>query len=220
MNIYWPVYKNLESEFIQLMQYVHIDDSQLIVYSSKIADILIRSVIEIESISKELYFNNGGTKTGFIKYDEDAIKHLINIWAIDKRLVLITSMNCFVSQRELYPFVKNTTRTGKRTKTFSWNNAYQDIKHDRGKYLSQANVKFLFESLAALYLLNIYYSDNSFTLEKDSKGLSIAPSLGSDIFSILIALTKVLILSTLLLKLLRCFLNLCRNIPKYKMNSF
>jgi len=187
MNIFWPVYKNLESEFNKMMHYVHIDDTQLNVYSSKIADILLRSVVEIESISKELYSRNGGTKTDHIKYDEDAIKHLIKIWAIDKKIVLITSPNCFLTKTEIFPFVKDTTRTGKRTKTYSWNNAYQDIKHDRGKYLTQGNIAHLFESMAALYLLNVYYSNNSFDLEKDSKGLSLSPSMGSDIFSIVIA---------------------------------
>ncbi|PCJ84765.1 MAG: hypothetical protein COA57_08725 [Flavobacteriales bacterium] len=187
MNIFWPVYKNLESEFNKLMHYVHVDDSQLKVYSSKIADILLRSVVEIESISKELYSKNGGTKTDHIKYVEDAIKHLIKIWAIDKKLVIITSSNCFLSKTELFPFIKNTTRTGKRTKTYSWNNAYQDIKHDRGKYFAQGNIKFLFDGMAALYLLNIYYANNSFQLEKDSKGLSISPNLGSDIYSVIIS---------------------------------
>lgn len=63
MNIFWPVYKNLEAEFLKLMYYIHIDDSQLNVYSSKIAELLLRTVVEIESISKKLYSENGGTKT-------------------------------------------------------------------------------------------------------------------------------------------------------------
>ena len=61
-NLYWNVYKSLERELLSLAEIIHIDDSQLDVYSMKIADLLIRTTVEIESISKELYFREGGTK--------------------------------------------------------------------------------------------------------------------------------------------------------------
>ena len=43
MNIYWPVFKNIESEFSKLTYDIHIDDDQLTVYSSKITDLILRS---------------------------------------------------------------------------------------------------------------------------------------------------------------------------------
>ena len=58
-NIYWPVYKNLERELLSLTYSIHVDDAQLKVYSSQISDLIIRSAIEIESISKELYLKEG-----------------------------------------------------------------------------------------------------------------------------------------------------------------
>lgn len=186
MNIFWPVFKNLEFEFSKLMYDIHIDDSQLSVYSLKIADLILRSAIEIESISKELYFANGGTKSGHIRYDDDAIKLLNKKWLLDKKVVLISSNNCFLTKKELYPFVKNEIIIGKTTKTFSWNNSYQNIKHDRAKSLKFGSIKYLFDSMAALYVLNLYFSDRNFKLEKDSKGVSLSPNLGSDIFSIVI----------------------------------
>ena len=76
MNFYWPIFKNLENEFSKLMYDIHIDDEQLNVYSSKISDLILRSAIEIESISKELYYSNGGTECGNIRYDDVAIKYL------------------------------------------------------------------------------------------------------------------------------------------------
>ena len=39
---------------------VHMDDDQLYVYSVRIANLLVRTVIEIESISKQLYDQLGG----------------------------------------------------------------------------------------------------------------------------------------------------------------
>lgn len=49
-NLYWNVYKSLERELLSLAEIIHIDDSQLDVYSMKIADLLIRTTVEIESI--------------------------------------------------------------------------------------------------------------------------------------------------------------------------
>ena len=59
-NSYWPVYKNLEEETLQLTKYINFDDNQMRVYSMHIADLIMRIVVEIESISKELYKANGG----------------------------------------------------------------------------------------------------------------------------------------------------------------
>lgn len=62
-NLYWPVYKNLEKEFLKIADYVHVSDEQLTVYSMHIADLIVRCAIEIESISKELYCRLGGNMT-------------------------------------------------------------------------------------------------------------------------------------------------------------
>ena len=61
-NMYWPVYKHLEKETLELAHYIHFDDRQLGVYSFYIADLLVRCAIEIEAISKEMYWQNGGEK--------------------------------------------------------------------------------------------------------------------------------------------------------------
>ena len=60
-NLYWPVYKNLENELVQLSDLIHFDDNQLSIYSIKISELLIRCSVEIEAISKDLYFRIGGT---------------------------------------------------------------------------------------------------------------------------------------------------------------
>ena len=58
-TIYWQVYLNLEREFLQLTDTIYVNDTQQDVYSMKIADLLIRTVIEIEALAKELYLTNG-----------------------------------------------------------------------------------------------------------------------------------------------------------------
>ena len=183
-NIYWPVYKNLESEFSELMFNIHIDDNQLAVYSLRISDLVLRAAVEIESIAKDLYNLNGGSKTSYIKYDEDAIKHLNKLWKLDKKVVIISSPNCFVSTKLIYPFVKDKQRTGSERLTYGWNDAYQNIKHNRAENLRYGNLRYLFDIMAALFILNIYYKDETISLEKDSKATTFPIGLGSNIFSI------------------------------------
>lgn len=184
-NIYWPIFQNIEREINALMFNIHMDDSQLNVYSSKIIDLILRSAAEIESLAKELYILNSGPKTTNIKYDYDALMYLNTQWKLEDKIVLISSPNCFVTHRELQPFKQSEPKTAKPDElTYSWNNAYQNLKHDRANSLTFGSVKYLLDIAAALYILNIYYRDLTFNLEKDSNGAEFDYSLGSSIFSI------------------------------------
>lgn len=190
INTYWPVYKDIEVNFDKLMYSIHISDDQLYVYSTQISDLILRSAIEIESIAKELYKDNGGTKTGNLKYDEDAIQHLNRRWNLENKIVIISSSKCYLTKRTLKPFLKNAKKTDTERMTYSWNNAYQNLKHNRGNSLHFGNIKNLFEILAALYILNIYYKNETFKLEKDYNANSFQPNLGSNIFSIQLSKNK------------------------------
>lgn len=182
-NIYWPVYENLEREVEELTFSIHIDDNQLSVYSSKITDLILRAAADIESLSKEMYKLNGGTKE--LSFD-DALKKLNQAWKLDQKVVVISSASCFQSNRELLPFLKNEPRTHSKNSrlTYTWNNAYQNLKHDRGNSIEFGNLGYLFDIMAALFLLNIYYKDTVYQLQRDHAGDSFSTSLGSRIFSI------------------------------------
>ena len=56
-------------------------------YSMKIADLLIRTTVEIESISKELYFREGGTKPDDkdLYFDTDCLALLESKWSLSKK---------------------------------------------------------------------------------------------------------------------------------------
>jgi hypothetical protein len=183
-NLYWPVFKNLESEFTALMYVIHIDDNQLNVYSSKIADLVLRTVIEIESISKDLYKVYGGIKTKNIKYDYDCLPHLDEKIFLKYKAVEISSVNCFLTNRVLYPFIVNEQKTTKPGLTYSWNNAYQNIKHDRVNSLKFGSIKYLFDALSALFLLNIYFKNQIFDLDEYGVSTHFPFNQGSEIFSI------------------------------------
>lgn len=171
INLYWPIYKNLENEVVLLASQIHFDDGQLKVYSSKITELIIRCAIEVESISKELYFKYGGEKAdnNNLKFDYDCLKFLEEKWALSKKLVFLTSPHFHFEKKDnkiITPLLGlfEDPKSGKKT---PWLQAYQSIKHNRAKNLENGNVKNLIHAMAGLFLLNLYYKNSSFYLGQD-----------------------------------------------------
>ena len=186
MNIFWNIYKNIERELIEISNIIHIDDNQLSVYSPKITELLIRTVVEVEAISKELYFKNGGDKenNNQLFFDTDCIDFLENKWLLSKKKVIVSAPNFYFSDednRVLTPLKKANKRGSSSSK---WLIAYQAVKHNRNNSLLKGNLKNLIEALAGLYVLNIYYKDLVYSLSRDSNGTNFDNSLGSSIFSV------------------------------------
>ena len=165
-NLYWSVYKNLENEIIDLSYKIHFSDDQLNVYSIKIAELLLRCCVEIESISKDLYLSDGGTikkneygRAEDLYFDTDCLDYLESKWFLSEKVVYTSSLNFYFTKDEnkiLTPLKKGNERGTSGSK---WKQAYQAVKHNRSKNLNQATVKNITHAMAALYLLNIYYKD-------------------------------------------------------------
>jgi len=185
-NLYWPIYKNLEREVIELSNLVHFDDKQMSVYSVKITELLIRGVVEIESISKDLFLANGGkTPEGRdLYFDTDCLKFLEDKWKLSKKVLILSSTNFhFVSDinKVITPLHKSFKRG---TSGSDWKKAYQAVKHERVKSLEKGNIGNLVRALGALFILNLYYKNESFHLGKDGTGKSFPLNCGSELFSI------------------------------------
>ena len=185
-NLYWNVYKSLERELLALADIIHIDDGQLDVYSMKIADLLIRTSVEIESISKELYFREGGTKPDGkdLYFDTDCLALLESKWSLSKKVVMVSSPIFYLKEDDniyLTPLHKAHKRG---TSSSDWQRAYQAVKHNRAKSLNKGSLKHFIRSLAALYMLNIYYQNQSFKQGSNSNGNMFDASVGSSVFSV------------------------------------
>lgn len=185
-NFYWTVYKNLEKELSELSNLIHIDDAQLGIYSIKIAELLLRTSVEIESISKALYFENGGTKPDDINlfFDTDCLDLLETKWQLSKKIVQISAPNFYFSQTENQLLTPLNKANKRGSSSSDWQRAYQAVKHNRVTSLPKANLKHLIRAMAALYVLNIYNNNNEYALEKDSSGVNFDRNLGSIIFSV------------------------------------
>lgn len=199
-DIFWQTYLNLEKEAIKVSKYIFFTDEVLVIgkggivaqscntqletFSPHIADLLVRCCVQIEAISKELYFDNGGTKArgdSSILFDEDCLKLIDIKWQTHNKTVMVVA--------PFFNFVKDENRilkplkeAHKRQGTY-WEKAYQAVKHDRYSSLHKGNVKAFIHALAALYLLNLYYRNDSWvTKYQDISKLDY--SMGSAIFTV------------------------------------
>lgn len=192
-NLYWSVYKNLEKEVLELSKYVHLDDFQLNVYSMHIANLIVRCAVEIESLVKELYWINGGSKvydeeTGKerdLYFDTDCLNYLNNIWGICKKKILVSGIDMYFEQED-NKIIAPLHKAYKRGKSGAiWNKAYQAVKHDRKNSLNKATIKNLLHALGALYILNLYYKDDVHKI--DSKTIPnhvFDDRIGSEVFAV------------------------------------
>lgn len=199
-DIFWQTYLNIEKEAIEVSKYIFITDeiisnqrgqnvtvscsSQLTTFSPYIADLLVRCCVQIEAVSKELYYENGGIKQrgdNTILFDEDCLKLIDIKWETHNKRVLVVAPFFNLTKeenRELRPLKEAHKRGG----TY-WERAYQAVKHDRYASLSMGNIKAFIHALAALYLLNIYYRKDSWVTTYKDLGKQDY-SMGSALFSV------------------------------------
>lgn len=199
-NIFWQTYLNLEKEAIEVSKYIFFTDevpvnsngsvttqicnSQIETFSPYIADLLMQCCVQIEAISKELYFDNGGTKASGDKnifFDEDCLKLVDKKWCTHEKTVLVVSPS-FNFTKDENRILRPLKEAHKRQGAY-WEKAYQAVKHDRYTSLHKGNIKALLHALAALYLLNIYYRNDSWITNYQNL-LKHDFSMGSAIFSI------------------------------------
>lgn len=121
-NHFWPVYKNLEAETLELANYIQFSDDQLNVYSMYIADLLVRCSMEIEAISKELYNQVNGPKVYDSEgnerqnyFDTDCLAYLDKQWGICTKKVMITATRFYFSNEEFQTLqpLKHAEKRGK-----------------------------------------------------------------------------------------------------------
>ena len=200
-DIFWQNYLSLEREAIEVSRFIFITDEKVVVkngveqsescdaqletFSPHIADLIVRCCVQIEAVSKELYFELNGPKQrgdNSIRFDEDCIKEIDKKWHTNDKLVLVVapSFNLTKENHKILRPLKNAHRS----KATCWSKAYQALKHDRYANLHMGNVKAFFQALAALYLLNLYYRKDSWITSYNDIGRGDY-CMGSAIFAVM-----------------------------------
>ena len=153
---------------------------------------LVRTAIEVESLSKVLYFANGGNKPSNrdLYFDTDCMQLLENKWLLSKKTIFVGTPYFYFSKEAnltLHPLNKTYKRG---TSSSKWQQAYQAVKHDRINNLKMGNVGNLLQALGSLYILNIYYRNANFETVADKDASNIDWGLGSEIFSVKVSHEK------------------------------
>ena len=198
-DIFWQTYLNLEKEAIEVSKFVFITDeviknangavvtencyTQLDTFSPYIADLLVRTCVQIEAISKELYFDNYGEKPrgdNSILFDEDCLKLVDRIYSTHSKSVLVVApfFNLTKDEHKILKPLKEAHRGHEY-----WEKAYQAVKHDRYSCLYKGNIRAFIQALAALYLLNIYYRNEKWAVRYDEI-TKRDYSMGSSLFAV------------------------------------
>lgn len=95
-NLFFPVYKQLEKELDELSYFITFDKKQLKTYSIKISELLLRTVSEIENISKELCkrekikFYDKNKHIRKVVYFNDYFEKLEDLFLLSKNMCRLT----------------------------------------------------------------------------------------------------------------------------------
>lgn len=187
MNLFWTTYKNIEKELLSMVNYIQFDDKQINDYSTKFIDILLRTSIEIEAISKQLYLDNGGpifNNEDEMYFDTVCLKYLEDKFSLSKKIIYVNNINMYFEKNEnieLTPLHKSFKRGSSGS---DWKKGYQSIKHNRIKNYKFGNMKNAIHALGALFILNLYYKNQRFDFENESETNKFDLSLGSELFTI------------------------------------
>lgn len=158
-----------------------------------IGDLIIRCSIEVEAISKELYLKLGGIpvptdingKGRRLYFDTDCLDLLEECWNLSKKQVIVSAPTFYFSNETnkiLTPLYKANKRG---TSGSRWKQAYQAIKHNRNNSLKLVNIENLLHVIGALYILNLYYRDETFDIGRVYMGTNEFDNcVGSDVFYI------------------------------------
>ena len=145
-NMFWSVYKKLESDVVDLSYYIHFSDetsenghNQIWTFSNKIADLLIAISIQIESLFLELYkieFKCSSDSIGA------AIKQIDKKWNLSDKQVKIISPNMYFTDthglgNEFAPMGYIPSDEN------DYYVAYCSVKHNRINELHKANINSL-----------------------------------------------------------------------------
>lgn len=174
LDEYKQIYYSLESEIMDLSYSITFSDEQKNVYSPKIADLVLRSASLLESALKYLYKEISEEK---VNYDDDRL--IEGLMLKDKFTYVHWKLFRF-DKKSFYPFKKNEERVNREfsnvsrhgSKQYSWNNAYQSLRHEFIKSIPYYGTLFyLFEILAALHLVLDVYSKIFCDPEQNEDGI-------------------------------------------------
>ena len=154
-DLHWLTFRDIENEVIDLSRYVYFCDKHLNVYSSKIADLVMYTCVEIEAVINSTVKKNPSLLDSSIG---GVISNIDSSWTVSKKMLRI---NCkkFGLGNILNSEIKPLSYAAHSKNDFY--SSYCSIKHNKAKNLTKGNINTLVRALAALYIYTTLYEQPS-----------------------------------------------------------
>lgn len=157
LNYYWKQYLFLENKVMNLEPYIYFCKKNLSVNSYEIMNLLFSVCSELDTFFK-IVCNDSSQKIFQYRKSIESKSEYNNIFN--------ESVDIIGRDINIKPFYKRKER-----KNFYWWTGYNNSKHNRLLCFKDANLNNLLNSLAALYILEVYYYKNNFGLTKDDTNM-------------------------------------------------
>lgn len=146
-NIHWDYYLALENDVEKLARYIEFDESNFETHSIELARLLLAASSEVDVVMKGLckYLSPGFKGENINSYKEIIKEHFSML--IDKQVI---------SDRYGLTLAPWSNWNGEKNPL--WWKSYNDIKHERSIHFSKANLKNVLNSIAGLFVVNIYFN--------------------------------------------------------------
>lgn len=143
----WDYYLVLERELVNSFSFVELSNDNFSTYSVEFAKMLLSICSEFDSVFKDYVELRSANRPSNIKEAFECLSALNDITFVNE--VVDIAINQSIS---LKPF--NAWTSGMYAK-LPWWDSYNAVKHDRGTYFREANLKNCLNSLAALFCIEI-----------------------------------------------------------------
>jgi hypothetical protein len=153
-NIHWDYYVALESDIHAVARYIEFDESNFDTHSIELAHLLLAASSEVDVVLREMCkIIDSEAKAGNIDGYKKVVKeHLPGM--IDQNVV------CPLYGLTLSPWLN----WGSNRNPIWWQ-SYNKVKHERNIHFNRANLKNVLNSIAGLFVVNIYYNNLVFRSE-------------------------------------------------------
>ncbi|PAY01189.1 hypothetical protein CKO50_11500 [Pseudoalteromonas sp. HM-SA03] len=145
-NLHWRYYLSLESDVYALSRYIHFAPDNFKTYSIELAKLYLAICAEVEVVLKEICDicpNKKGKNTNINNYRQ---------WIVENQQGLITEQALsFEFELQYVPW-----KAFEEGRSPSWWSDYNKVKHERREHFHKANLGNVLESLAGLYIVNLY----------------------------------------------------------------
>lgn len=150
-NKYWQLYLKLENEMRVISDYIEICQNNYMVYSKELLKLFLQIGSELENVMKEAT-NLLIEECNILRFGPVLIEKYPDI--LQQKVILRGG------EMELIPF-KDWHPTFQDNNLLFWSD-YNKVKHDRINNFSKANLKNTLYALAALYIVEMYRSNELF----------------------------------------------------------